>query len=50
MITTNETDKIRAFITRYNGIRILSTGAQLVDLTGVLYNVTGSTDGLHPLL
>lgn len=44
MTTTNETDKVRAFITRYNGIRILSTGAQLVDFTGVLYNVTGSTD------
>ena len=44
MTDTYEADEVRAFITKYGGIGLLSTGAQLVDYAGKLYNVTQSTE------
>jgi hypothetical protein len=43
MNEARESDQIRLFIKRYAGIGLFSTGAELVDFTDVLYNVTGST-------
>lgn len=44
MTNTNESDEVRAFIRRYAGVGLLSTGAKLVDYAGELYNVKGSTE------
>ena len=44
MTSINESDEIIAFIERYHGIGLLSTGAKLVDYGGELYNVKGSTE------
>lgn len=41
--STHEDDDIGSFINRYDGMTLLSTGAEVVDFTGALYNVTGST-------
>lgn len=44
MTNINESDEVRAFINKYAGVGLLSTGAQLVDYAGELYNVKGSTE------
>ena len=38
-----EIDVVRKFVAQYRGKMILSTGAQVIDFPGDLYNVTGST-------
>jgi hypothetical protein len=44
MASKKEVDEVRAFIRRYSGHKLLSTGAELVDYPGNLYNVTQSTE------
>jgi hypothetical protein len=44
MTSMSESDQVRAFIKRYSGIGLLSTGAELVEYAGKLYNVKGSTE------
>jgi hypothetical protein len=43
MTSMNESDEVRAFIKKYSDIGLLSTGAELVDYAGKLYNIKGST-------
>lgn len=40
----SEVDKVRAFVRRYAGAELLSTSAELVHSSDLLYNVTGSTE------
>lgn len=44
MTSTKDSNKVREFLKRYSGIGLKSTGAQLVDYAGKLYNVKGSTE------
>lgn len=41
--TSEQLELVRSFIRRYGGAQITSTGARLVNYSGVLYNVSGST-------
>jgi hypothetical protein len=43
MASTPKEDQVRSFISQYADKKLFSTGATLVDFTGVLYNVSGST-------
>lgn len=44
MTEAQEIELVRAFVQRYAGIGLFSTGAKLVDYAKDLYNVSGSTD------
>lgn len=44
MVAAAQNDKVRLFLERHMDKTLFSTGARLVDIEDVLYNISGSTD------